>query len=1500
LLQSCSVPLHGRAIMSVVVSARGRGVAHTTDSLSFTQSTDNSQELDSRSSSSRRARHGVHGEIAMNYGYIECLSISNFKSYFGETVIGPFSDFTCIIGPNGSGKSNLMDAISFVLGIKTQQLRGKKLTDLIHRINFSQSSRSSASNKSQPTQAYVELIYVSRTKPTKSRDDEEEHEEEEEHEVEEGEFEQQRMIFRRTISSEGHTINEYNGKRLAFKEYEEYLEQIGVIVRARNFLVFQGDVTNIAQKTGKQLTKWFEQISGSDQFKAEYDEARKEQEQVSNNYEAINERNRNLAKEKKQMRQQKDEANVYKETQRDLHTLKSKYYRFQLYHMLNDVSSAQRNIQLREEEMQQTHNALKDLEDDVKLKQADLSKSLRQKTSICKHLKARKTALSKKKLKAVRLEKQRESLQSEQQRTEEDEVKMEEVIEEKNEKLIELKQEESALNEERANYEEELKAETTEIELEENQYEIYKQITNQIRKECASINTQKRNLQSVYVRKQDAFDGAQKEIEILTQRKHKLVQSIENQTASIAALREEEKESATKYSKYSEQCEQLTAKQAELEKSRIDCNRQLEAIHNEVREMEIGMRESKKEKQELEILQTLQKLFTGIYGRLCDLVTVRQKRYNLAVAVALGLNHNAVVVENKHIAKKCIEHMRKTRRGHFRFIPLSDIKAFAVSQQLQRFGGTAQPIMNVLNYEPQFERAVQFALSNTVVVDAIDEARHIAYNLSSAQSQSQSQNHNGFDGGGNASKRIRVVSLDGSIIQPNGNISGGFSMDFKDKARRFNEKERAKKIKKRDELIAKLKHMEDQMNVIDDDEDEEEEDERDEEEDEGRRGKRGRSLQELQSLLVELENRRKNLQFQIETYTQQLREKERMLASLEKEMKSKKGQLLRAEKEANGAKQQLDECDAKLIEKEQEIFSEVAEQLGVGSIREYEEQKLQRIEERSERRKEMNAKLTEIQNKYSFIESQNRQNVQERKALRARLKKIRKELSEIEENTLKSLKAEIEEEEKAANEEEKKADDIQEDCKLKRKAVADTKKQIDAKRKEITEKMHKKNELRGWIARLSQTQKNIMQQAKHEQVDLKDERASKKKKKKGSKKQRGSPKRGRAGHRRKRRKKNDGDSSDEQESDDLPEEEEEEHKTEDEDLSDNQMDQDEEEEEEDDDEDDDDDVDQIQERMRRRMSGIDLSEFGPQRQPRSGRRRNVNHNRNGNNAMDVDDEEQEEEQEEEATAEEEEEAGGEEEYEYEAKKKEFVAQIEEITNRLQEYQPNMKALDQYKKLQSKWKDGNTEWKEYKKRLTAINNRVDEITEKRSKRFMHCFDIVCKNIKSIYGELTKSAQYKSGGKAFLDIGAAQSNPFDDEIIFNAMPPGKPFREMQQLSGGEKSVASLALLFAIHSYKPSPFFILDEIDAALDQRNVQRVCNYIQHKSKHNTQIIVISLKDKFFSFADSLIGVCKDRRDGGDSSMVLSIDLTKYAANHTQRRERERPHRREDDEKQQQL
>lgn len=81
-------------------------------------------------------------------------------------------------------------------------------------------------------------------------------------------------------------------------------------------------------------------------------------------------------------------------------------------------------------------------------------------------------------------------------------------------------------------------------------------------------------------------------------------------------------------------------------------------------------------------------------------------------------------------------------------------------------------------------------------------------------------------------------------------------------------------------------------------------------------------------------------------------------------------------------------------------------------------------------------------------------------------------------------------------------------------------------------------------------------------------------------------------------------------------------------------------------------------------------------------------------------------------------------------------------------------------------------------------------------------------------------------------------------------------MSNLSGGEKTIAALALLFAIHSYQPAPFFVLDEIDAALDNTNIGKVASYIVEKTT-NLQTIVISLKEEFYGHSDALVGITPD-------------------------------------------
>ena len=132
------------------------------------------------------------------------IRLENFKSYAGKQKIGPFFNFTSIIGPNGSGKSNLMDAVSFVLGVKSSHLRSSHLSELIHK--------PSDPSIEVPKKATVEALYQKDGEAT---------------------------LFSRSVFDSGVSEYKINGRAVSFAKYNALLEGENILVKARNFLVFQ-------------------------------------------------------------------------------------------------------------------------------------------------------------------------------------------------------------------------------------------------------------------------------------------------------------------------------------------------------------------------------------------------------------------------------------------------------------------------------------------------------------------------------------------------------------------------------------------------------------------------------------------------------------------------------------------------------------------------------------------------------------------------------------------------------------------------------------------------------------------------------------------------------------------------------------------------------------------------------------------------------------------------------------------------------------------------------------------------------------------------------------------------------------------------------------------------------------------------------------------------------------------------------------------------------------
>ena len=147
------------------------------------------------------------------------------------------------------------------------------------------------------------------------------------------------------------------------------------------------------------------------------------------------------------------------------------------------------------------------------------------------------------------------------------------------------------------------------------------------------------------------------------------------------------------------------------------------------------------------------------------------------------------------------------------------------------------------------------------------------------------------------------------------------------------------------------------------------------------------------------------------------------------------------------------------------------------------------------------------------------------------------------------------------------------------------------------------------------------------------------------------------------------------------------------------------------------------------------------------------------------------------------------------------------------------------------------------------------------QFKEKFDEIKVEVDKVFKELF------CGGRGTIELVEGE-DILEAGIVIISQPPGKKLQNMMQLSGGEKALTAIALLFAIQNLKPSPFCLLDEIEAALDDSNVGRYANYLHKLTKH-TQFIVITHRRGTMAAADRLYGITMQEK--GVSALV-SVDL----------------------------
>ena len=192
---------------------------------------------------------------------------------------------------------------------------------------------------------------------------------------------------------------------------------------------------------------------------------------------------------------------------------------------------------------------------------------------------------------------------------------------------------------------------------------------------------------------------------------------------------------------------------------------------------------------------------------------------------------------------------------------------------------------------------------------------------------------------------------------------------------------------------------------------------------------------------------------------------------------------------------------------------------------------------------------------------------------------------------------------------------------------------------------------------------------------------------------------------------------------------------------------------------------------------------------------------------------------------------------------------------------NVNAIEEFKNVSERYgllTGQRNDLSESKVKIEAI---IKELDEAMRKQFAERFELIRQEFNVVFRELF------GGGKGELEL-IEDEDVLEAGIRIIAQPPGKKLQNMMQLSGGEKALTAISLLFAIQNLKPSPFCLLDEIEAALDDSNVKRYASYL-HKLTKNSQFIVITHRRGTMASADMLYGITMQEK--GVSTLV-SVSL----------------------------
>ncbi|MCJ1478471.1 Structural maintenance of chromosomes protein 1 [Lambiella insularis] len=1255
------------------------------------------------------------------------LELYNFKSYKGHhTLLFGDSYFTSIIGPNGSGKSNSMDAISFVLGIKSSHLRSSHLRDLVYRgrvlktstINgdgsattnganghangdgeFEESgSQNSPQERHDPKTAWVMAVY----------------------EDDAGDEQQ----WKRSITNQSTSEYRINGSVVPAQQYHDAMEAENILVKARNFLVFQGDVEQIASQSPKDLTKLIEQISGSLEYKADYERLKVAQEEAIENQNHHLNRRRGINSEIKQYQEQKREADSYakKADQKDQAIVT--HILWKLYHFQKTIEDSSAEIQKHQEELKEHRRNIAKYENSLEEAKKDQAKVGRDVSKIERGIKKKQKDIAEQEDSLVPIVEKIHLTKDHLMKASSRIAGITKEFDSKSETVKRLGKDLKMVEKAEATWEAEFRklGEQTGRALSEADLHEYNRLKEEVSKRSSADQIKASNLERQQRADEETVNSLRSKVESTCYQLKELEDDIneinDHKDSTNDLIKQTSREIESKKKEYNV----LSSGRLRSAQLRTELDEKLQEVLTKLLDAEDGRKQSDKEMRMKATIADMRRIFSGVRGRVSELCKPKQKKYADAVSTVLGRHFDAIVVDDEKTAKECIQFLRDQHRGQATFIPLDTIQVKATNSNFKGMHRGIRMALDTIDYDKVVDRAMAYACGNAIVCDDLTIAKYMCY-------------EKGIE--------AKAVTLDGTVIHKGGLMTGGRG---REQGRRWEDTEVDNLRKLAEKLQRDLAALpETRRNVTEE--------------------------ETLQGDLTGLEQKL--------TYAkEELKAHERNLASKQKELSHTKQELAEVEPKYEEKLQELDALKANLKsyqdavgEVEDEVFAGFCERLQYDNIRVYEAQQGTLQQEGAQKKLEFRQQKSKLESRLSF-EQQSLQETKNRiKLLEDRTNQDQTLIAELE-----AQKDSISNESDVfAAELEQLQEELEEQKTLygkKEQKVAEQRREVQKKSKNVEGTRRAVAESEAEIQRNAASRYALLRRCKLEDITIPLS--------------------------------NNSNSLDQLPIDGMTHN-------------------------------DPDAMDVDEDPDQSSLQPTVVQDYGIE----------VDFDELDDDLKENPDEKLDE---------------------------ELQEKITTLDDEMKQMAPNMRAIERLEGVESRLKTTEKEFEDARRRAKKAKDDFEEVRDQRIELFNKAFSHISEQIGPIYKDLTRSASLPMGGQAYLDT-EDSDEPYLDGIKYHAMPPLKRFRDMEHLSGGEKTMAALALLFAIHSYQPSPFFVLDEVDAALDNANVAKIANYIREHAGPGMQFIVISLKTGLFQGSEALVGIHRDQ--GANSSKALTLDLRKY-------------------------